>query len=223
MIAFPFRHLRPTPAAVLALAIGAVAAGSGLVALARQKAPAGAAKPASAPAAAPAQPVAPADQPKVDDVAVFMRMKLEHSGRVLEGLALEDFDKIQRAGAALALASQASSWQVLQTEEYARQSAEFRRSCESLRTAGRERNIDAAVLAWLEVTMKCVQCHKYVRSAAAQRSADLTYLWHCTLSRGGSPGGPGPGIRPRSGRARRRRPAVRRRGRGPRRSRCGGG
>ena len=165
MIAFPFRHLRPTPAAVLALAIGAVAAGSGLVALARQKAPAGAAKPASAPAAAPAQPVAPADQPKVDDVAVFMRMKLEHSGRVLEGLALEDFDKIQRAGAALALASQASSWQVLQTEEYARQSAEFRRSCESLRTAGRERNIDAAVLAWLEVTMKCVQCHKYVRSA----------------------------------------------------------
>ncbi|MFM8708091.1 MAG: hypothetical protein ACKOHK_08410, partial [Planctomycetia bacterium] len=71
----------------------------------------------------------------------------------------------QRAGAALALASQASSWQVLQTEEYARQSAEFRRSCESLRTAGRERNIDAAVLAWLDVTMKCVQCHKYVRSA----------------------------------------------------------
>jgi hypothetical protein len=149
---------RPLAAVLVPLAIGVLAAGTGLVAFARQKPPAETARPAAAPAAEPAAP-------KVDDVGVFMRMKLEHSGKVLEGLALEDFDKIQRAGAALALASQASSWQVLQTEEYARQSAEFRRSCESLRSAGRERNIDAAVLAWLDVTMKCVQCHKYVRTA----------------------------------------------------------
>lgn len=159
MNASPLRRPKPLAAVLVACAIGAIAAGSGLVALARQKPPAEPQKPAAAPAAESPE------QPKVDDVAVFMRMKLEHSGRVLEGLALEDYDKIQRAGAALALASQASSWQVLQTEEYARQSAEFRRSCESLRTAGRERNIDAAVLAWLDVTMKCVQCHKYVRAA----------------------------------------------------------
>ncbi|MFM8708348.1 MAG: hypothetical protein ACKOHK_09765, partial [Planctomycetia bacterium] len=79
MIASPLRYLRPFPATLVALAIGA--AGVGSVALARQK--------AAAPAAAQAQPAATADQPKVDDVAVFMRMKLEHSGRVLEGLALE--------------------------------------------------------------------------------------------------------------------------------------
>jgi cytochrome c556 len=98
-----------------------------------------------------------------DVVGEFMRAKLRHSQDVLEGLTLEDFDKIARGAQELALASQASSWQVLQTEDYARQSAEFRRSCDSLRTAAKAGNLDGAALAWMEVTMKCVQCHKYVR------------------------------------------------------------
>ena len=103
---------------------------------------------------------------KPDDVAVFMRAKLDHSRHVLEGLAMEDYQAIYRAAHDLALASQASTWEVLLTEEYARQSADFRRSCESLRAAARNENLDAAALAWMEVTMKCVQCHKYVRQAA---------------------------------------------------------
>jgi hypothetical protein len=105
------------------------------------------------------------EQPAVrpDAVADFMRAKLAHSQDVLEGLTLEDYDKIARGAQELALASQASSWQVLQTEDYARQSAEFRRSCDSLRNAAKAHNLDGAALAWMEVTMKCVQCHKYVR------------------------------------------------------------
>lgn len=101
--------------------------------------------------------------PRPDDVGPFMRAKLTHAQHVLAGLALEDYDAIARGAQELALASQASSWQVLQTAEYARQSGEFRRSCESLKTAAREKNLDAATLAWMEVTMKCVQCHRYVR------------------------------------------------------------
>ena len=100
---------------------------------------------------------------KPDAVAVFMRAKLAHSSEVLEGLALEDFDMIGRGAQELSLASQASSWQVLQTEDYARQSAEFRRSCDTLRSAAKAKNLDGAALAWMDVTMKCIQCHKYVR------------------------------------------------------------
>ena len=103
------------------------------------------------------------DPPRPDEVAVFMRAKLEHSQLVFEGLALADYELIARGANNLALASQASSWQVLQTPEYARQSSEFRRSCESLRTAARQKNLDAAALAWMEVTLKCIQCHRYVR------------------------------------------------------------
>jgi hypothetical protein len=111
-------------------------------------------------AAAPA-----AQEPTVqpDKVAAFMRAKLAHSQNVLEGLAVEDFDLIDRGANDLALASQASSWQVLQTADYARHSDEFRRSCNALRTAAKARNLDGAALAWMEVTMKCIQCHKYVR------------------------------------------------------------
>ena len=104
---------------------------------------------------------------KADDVAVFMRAKLDHSQHVIEGLAMEDYQEIYRAAHDLALASQASAWEVLLTEEYSRQSADFRRSCEALRAAARDENLDAAALAWMEVTMKCVQCHKYVRQADA--------------------------------------------------------
>lgn len=109
--------------------------------------------------------IATAEEPatKPDAVAVFMRAKLTHSSAVLEGLAVEDYDMIARGAQELSLASQASSWQVLQTEDYARQSAEFRRSCDSLRTAAKAKNLDGAALAWMEVTFKCVQCHKYVR------------------------------------------------------------
>jgi hypothetical protein len=107
--------------------------------------------------------VAQESAPKADAVADFMRAKLGHSQRVLEGLSLEDYDLIARGAQELALASQASSWQVLQTEEYVRQSGEFRRSCDSLRNAAKAKNLDGAALAWMEVTMKCIQCHKYVR------------------------------------------------------------
>lgn len=101
--------------------------------------------------------------PRPDQVATFMRAKLAHSQDVLEGLAVEDFDLIDKGAQQLSLASEDASWQVLQTEDYARQSAEFRRSCDSLRKAAKDENLDGAALAWMEVTMKCVQCHKYVR------------------------------------------------------------
>jgi hypothetical protein len=103
--------------------------------------------------------------PEPDRVAVFMRAKLGHADHVLEGLAVADYEMIERAAQELSLASLDSNWQVLQTEDYVRQSAEFRRACDSLKQAAQEKNLDGAALAWVDVTLKCVQCHKYVRDA----------------------------------------------------------
>lgn len=103
--------------------------------------------------------------PQPDRVAVFMRAKLGHAEHVLEGLAVADYEMIERAAQELSLASLDSNWQVLQTEDYVRQSAEFRRACDSLKKAAQEKNLDGAALAWVDVTLKCVQCHKYVRDA----------------------------------------------------------
>jgi len=101
--------------------------------------------------------------PVADQVAGFMRAKLGHSQNVLEGLSTANYDLIERGAQELSLASQDSNWQVLQTEDYIRQSAEFRRACDALRTAAQAKNLDGAALAWMDVTLKCVQCHKYVR------------------------------------------------------------
>jgi hypothetical protein len=84
------------------------------------------------------------------------------------------------------LLSQASNWQVLQTPEYRQRSTEFRRSVDALTEASRERNLDGATLAFMQVTMKCVSCHKYVRSvrmASLDRPVELHTIDSLSLLR----------------------------------------
>jgi cytochrome c556 len=61
------------------------------------------------------------------------------------------------------LLTQAESWQVLQTPEYNQQSLEFRRAVDKITVAARDEDLDAATLAYVDVTMKCISCHKYLR------------------------------------------------------------
>ncbi len=98
-----------------------------------------------------------------NNVRDFMRAKLSHSQKVLEGLATEDFDMIAKNSQSMSLLSQATNWQVLQTEEYLRQSQDFRHTADVLTEAAQKKNLDGAALAYVELTMKCINCHKYVR------------------------------------------------------------
>jgi cytochrome c556 len=98
-----------------------------------------------------------------NNVRDFMRAKLSNSQKVLEGLTTEDFDMIAKNSQAMSLLSQATNWQVLQTPEYLDQSKEFRRAADALTNAAKKKNLDGAALAYVEMTMKCINCHKYVR------------------------------------------------------------
>jgi hypothetical protein len=109
--------------------------------------------------------VIPARSQQPNEVGAFMRMKLEHSQKVLEGVALEDFALIERSSQQLSLLSQAANWQVLQTPDYLQHSLDFRRSADALTKAARDKNLDGAALAYVQMTMNCVNCHKYVRTA----------------------------------------------------------
>jgi cytochrome c556 len=60
-------------------------------------------------------------------------------------------------------------WMVLQTPEYRERSNEFRRSVNAITEAARSKNLDAATLAYVDATMKCVACHKYVRKAQSDK------------------------------------------------------
>jgi hypothetical protein len=93
----------------------------------------------------------------------FMRDKLENSQKILEGLALEDFNLISAKARKLSAMSQEASWQVFDNPDYVQYSAEFRKAVDGLARASERKNIDAATLAYVKVTMSCVECHKFVR------------------------------------------------------------
>jgi len=98
-----------------------------------------------------------------DTLRIFMRAKLDHSQKVLEGLAVDDMEMVAKHSQELALLSHAANWQVMQTEDYLNHSLEFRRAANAVTKAAREKNVDGATLAYVSMTMSCVKCHKYVR------------------------------------------------------------
>jgi cytochrome c556 len=99
-----------------------------------------------------------------DRTKALMRAKLEHSQALLGGLATEDFDQLAVHSHALTMLSQETDWNVIQTAEYRRLSEDFRRDTRSLTESAKAKNLDGATLAYVRLTIKCVECHKYVRS-----------------------------------------------------------
>lgn len=97
-------------------------------------------------------------------VKPFMRMKLEASNKVLEGLTTEDFRLVREGASTLHKMSSAEKWRVSNDVLYRQYSAEFNREAERLLERANERNLDGATLAWMECTMSCVRCHKYARA-----------------------------------------------------------
>lgn len=98
-----------------------------------------------------------------EELRDFMRAKLRHSQKVLEGLVLEDFDVIAKSAQEMSLLSLAETWQVLNTPDYIEYSRKFRNAADSLADAAKKKKLDQATLAANQVTVKCVECHKYVR------------------------------------------------------------
>jgi hypothetical protein len=98
-----------------------------------------------------------------DSTAAFMRVKLAHAQDILEGLTTDDFEEVERAAHKIAILSLDEAWRVIQTEEYLAQSLEFQRTAEQLAKDAKSEDLDAATLAYLDMTAKCIKCHKMVR------------------------------------------------------------
>jgi hypothetical protein len=113
--------------------------------------------------------VARGQEPRPRTRADFMRLKLEYSKLVLEGLTLENYATIIKNAEALKRLSEAAEWEVPtipNVGEYVTFTSEFQRLADELVKKAREKNMDGATLAYLRLTMNCVNCHKYVRQAA---------------------------------------------------------
>jgi hypothetical protein len=106
----------------------------------------------------------------------FMRSKLELFQRVLEGLATEDYELIVAKGTRLSAMTKEADWRLFENPDYDQQSLGFRRQVDALLRAAKDKNLDGATIAYVRLTMGCVDCHKLMRGklvAAANETGTL--------------------------------------------------
>ena len=94
-----------------------------------------------------------------------MRQKLADAQGVLAAVVTSNWAELERRSKALAAATDDAAWMVLKTPEYTRQSEAFVRAANDLVDAAARRDQEASPLAYVTLTMRCVQCHRYVARA----------------------------------------------------------
>jgi len=98
----------------------------------------------------------------------LMRQKLEHSHGLLEAIVTSDWRALEQHGRDLEAITENQAWTTLMTPRYARQSTTFIAAVQDLLDAAGRRDLETASLAYVSVTLSCVQCHRHV---ARQRIA----------------------------------------------------
>ena len=95
----------------------------------------------------------------------FMRQKLHASNQVLEGLCTEDMKMVTDGAATLMKMSREEQWRVSNDMMYRRYSKEFVNAVEELEQEAKDEDMDGTSMAWVNVTMKCLKCHEWVRNS----------------------------------------------------------
>jgi hypothetical protein len=102
--------------------------------------------------------------PKKTPIQLFMRKKLEATQKVMEGLAVEDYDLIGQGARQLEGISAAADFAVVKDALYTQHADEFRRTISKIQKGAKEKRLDSAALGYMDMTMSCIECHKFVRN-----------------------------------------------------------
>lgn len=108
------------------------------------------------------KPASP-EEPPQKLISTFMRTKLDASKDVLDGVVTENYLKVRNGAERMLAMSKAAEWNAIQGPVYAQYSSEFRRSVERLMKEADDKDIDGTGLAYMQLTMNCVSCHKYIK------------------------------------------------------------
>ena len=114
----------------------------------------------------PAQDKGSADKKDDPDPGLkkFMRQKLQASNQILEGLCTEDLQMVTEGSDTLMKMSGEEKWRVSNDIMYRRYSTEFIHAVEELQKEAEDNDMNGTSLAWVNVTMKCLKCHEWVRN-----------------------------------------------------------
>ncbi len=106
----------------------------------------------------------PAEDEQEKDLHHFMIAKLKASIDILEGLTTENYPLIKHGATKLNQMSTAEKWRYSNDTIYRQFSSEFQRTTQDLIEAANEKNLDKSALKWMDVTVKCIECHRHVRA-----------------------------------------------------------
>lgn len=113
----------------------------------------------------PADKPAQAEDKEEHPTSFWMQKKLEYTQHILSGLALEDFDQIGRSAQAMQRLGKLEAFvRRHDTDAYRTQLRVFQFANEELIRLAADKNIDGAALAFTQLTLSCVNCHKQLRS-----------------------------------------------------------
>ncbi|MCA9049650.1 MAG: hypothetical protein KDA89_13030 [Planctomycetaceae bacterium] len=94
----------------------------------------------------------------------FMFQKLAYSNRILKGLMTDDLKLVEDNADRLLKMSHEERWRASNDMMYMQHSTQYRNAVDDLRTKATRNSVDGAALAWINVTMSCIQCHEWVRN-----------------------------------------------------------
>ncbi|MFG0294870.1 MAG: hypothetical protein ACF8PG_03105 [Maioricimonas sp. JB045] len=95
----------------------------------------------------------------------LMERKLVAAQKILTSLAREDYAAMQSAADDLQeLARQ--QWTTDESPRYRAHLKDFWVTLDGVSEAAAEKNLDGATLAYVQMTISCVKCHKYLRQPA---------------------------------------------------------
>lgn len=92
----------------------------------------------------------------------LMERKLARAQNILSAIAREDYAKLAENADELRKLAE-KQWIEKETPEYRAQLKDFWVVLEGIRASADEKDIDGATLAYMQMTLSCVRCHKYLR------------------------------------------------------------
>ena len=100
-----------------------------------------------------------------------MRDKLDHAQQILAAVVTSDWPALERQSRDLLRVAENPVWAAtFKTPMYARQSEAFLRATQDLVEAAQRRDLEVAPIAYVSLTLTCVQCHRYTARARVANS-----------------------------------------------------
>lgn len=109
------------------------------------------------------------DEPTAKAPSLWMKQKLAATQNILSALTKEDYETIQANANSMIAVGYLEKFVRADAPGYRELMGDFEYANKSLVLAAKNRNLDGATVAFLQLNISCVNCHKIVRDVAKSK------------------------------------------------------